>query len=95
MEVALKIKGAAAELASELLAIRRHLHSNPELSFQEYNTVAFVKAQLENMGIHNIKSLAQTGLEVLIEGKNPAKKVLALRADMDALPIVEANDVPY
>lgn len=95
MEVALKIKGAATELASELLAIRRHLHSNPELSFQEYNTVAFVKAQLENMGIHNIKSLAQTGLEVLIEGKNPTKKVLALRADMDALPIVEANDVPY
>lgn len=95
MEVALKIKAQAAKIADELIAIRRHLHSNPELSFQEYNTVAYVKAQLEQMGITQIKSLAQTGLEVLVEGKNPTKKVIALRADMDALPIVEANDVPY
>jgi amidohydrolase len=90
-----KIKAAAAGISQELIAIRRHLHSNPELSFQEYNTVAYVKMQLEGMGITQIKSLAQTGLEVLIEGRNPNKKVVALRADMDALPIVEANDVPY
>ncbi len=90
-----KIKAAAAGISQELITIRRHLHSNPELSFQEYNTVAYVKAQLEQMGITEIKSLAQTGLEVMIRGKNPGKKVLALRADMDALPIVEANDVPY
>jgi amidohydrolase len=90
-----KIKAAAAGISQELIAIRRHLHSNPELSFQEHNTVAYVKMQLEGMGITQIKSLAQTGLEVLIEGRNPNKKVVALRADMDALPIVEANDVPY
>ncbi len=95
MELALKIKAAATDIAEELVAIRRHLHSHPELSFQEYNTVAYVKAQLESMGITRIKSLAQTGLEVLIEGINPHKKVVALRADMDALPILEANEVTY
>ncbi len=78
-----------------LVNIRRTIHSNPELSFQEYETVAYVKSQLELLGITNIKPKANTGLEVLIEGKNPSKKVVALRADMDALPIVEANEVSY
>lgn len=95
MDLQNKIKRAAKELAKELVQIRRHLHSNPELSFQEYNTVAFVKSEIEKLGITRIKSLANTGLEVIIEGKNPNKKVVALRADMDALPIVEANEVPY
>lgn len=95
MDLQNKIKRAAKELAPELVQIRRHLHSNPELSFQEYNTVAFVKSELEKLGITQIKSLAKTGLEVIIEGKNPNKKVVALRADMDALPIVEANEVSY
>jgi amidohydrolase len=68
---------------------------HPELSFEEHQTVAFVKQQLENIGITRITPRANTGLEVLIEGKNPSKKVIALRADMDALPITEANEVPY
>jgi amidohydrolase len=95
MDLQNKIKRAAKELAPELVQIRRHLHSNPELSFQEYNTVAFVRSELEKLGINQIKSLAKTGLEVIIEGKNPNKKVVALRADMDALPIIEANEVSY
>ncbi|MDZ4668324.1 MAG: M20 family metallopeptidase [bacterium] len=90
-----RFKAEAKNISSTLIEIRRHLHSHPELSFEEYNTVAFVKEQLLAMGITKIKSLAKTGLEVLIEGRNPQKKVVALRADMDALPIVEANDVPY
>jgi amidohydrolase len=90
-----KIKDQAKSLSNNLIAIRRHIHSHPELSFQEFKTVAYVKAQLEAMGITQIKPMANTGLEVLIEGKNPSKKVVALRADMDALPIVEANEVSY
>jgi amidohydrolase len=90
-----KIKQLAADSAAHLSTTRRHLHMHPELSFQEFQTVAFVKQQLESLGITHITPRANTGLEVLIEGKNPSKKVIALRADMDALPITEANEVPY
>lgn len=90
-----KIKQMAAANAAQLSHTRRHLHMHPELSFKEYQTVAFVKQQLESIGITHITPRANTGLEVLIEGKNPSKKVIALRADMDALPITEANEVPY
>lgn len=89
------IQTKATALYDQLVDIRRTIHSNPELSFQEYETVAYVKSQLELLGITQIKPMANTGLEVLIEGKNPSKKVVALRADMDALPIVEANEVSY
>ncbi len=89
------IQTKANALYDQLVDIRRTIHSNPELSFQEYETVAYVKSQLELLGITQIKPMANTGLEVLIEGKNPNKKVVALRADMDALPIVEANEVSY
>lgn len=90
-----KIQSLAASYKSETIRIRRHLHAHPELSFQEENTVAFVAETLRSIGIHNIEPKAKTGLVALIEGKNPSKKVIALRADMDALPINEANEVPY
>lgn len=90
-----KIKSLAKQLHDEHIAIRRHLHKHPELSFEEYKTSAFVKEALEKTGITNIEVKANTGLVALIEGKNPAKKTIALRADLDALPIVEQNDVPY
>lgn len=89
-----KIKSLAVSYSAEVIELRRHLHANPELSYQEFNTVKFVEAQLRSMGL-NPKSLATTGLVVEIEGKNPGKKTIALRADMDALPIEEANDVSY
>ncbi len=89
------IKQLAAEQAQKLQDIRRHLHRHPELSFKEFETAAFVKLQLVQMGISKIKSVANTGFEVLIEGRNPAKKTIALRGDMDALPIVETNEVDY
>lgn len=95
MEMIEKFKVGAKNISKRLITIRRHIHSNPELSFQEFETVAFVKEQLLEMGILEIKPLANTGLVAIIEGKNPSKKVIALRADMDALPIVEENDVPY
>ncbi|MEP0712979.1 M20 family metallopeptidase [Algoriphagus sp.] len=90
-----KIKSLASAYKNEVIANRRHLHANPELSYQEYNTAKFVKEKLQEIGITTIESKANTGWAALIEGKNPSKRVIALRADMDALPIIEANEVPY
>lgn len=90
-----KIKQLAAHKHADLIAIRRHLHANPELSFQEFNTVAYVKEQLHALGITKVEPKANTGLVAFIEGNKPSSKSIALRADMDALPIQEANKVPY
>lgn len=90
-----KIKSLAQNLKEEVIANRSHLHANPELSYKEYETAQFVKQKLEEIGVNRIEQKASTGWTALIEGKNPTKKIVALRADMDALPIIEANDVPY
>ena len=90
-----KIKSLAKAYKEEVIANRRHLHANPELSFEEYNTSKYVKEKLQEIGITKIESKADTGWAALIEGKNPNKRVVALRADMDALPIIEANEVSY
>lgn len=90
-----KIKSLAKAYKEEVIANRRHLHANPELSYVEFKTSAFVEEKLKDLGITKIDKKATTGWSALIEGKNPSKKVVALRADMDALPIIEANDVPY
>jgi amidohydrolase len=90
-----RIKSLAQAYKQEVIANRRHLHSHPELSFKEYETAAFVAEKLKEIGITEIESKATTGWSALIRGKNPEKKVVALRADMDALPIIEANEVPY
>lgn len=90
-----KIKDIASNLHEEIRTIRRHIHQNPELSFQEFNTQNYVWEQLDAIGIANKQKIANTGIVAIIEGKNPSKKVVALRGDMDALPIIEANDVPY
>ena len=89
-----KIKSLAQKYAPDFIAIRHHLHANPELSYQEFETSKFVQEKLKSFGIpFTVK--ATTGVVGLIEGKNPAKRIIALRADMDALPIQEQNDVPY
>jgi len=90
-----RIKQLVADNASEILDIRRHLHANPELSFKEFETSKFVTSQLDKWGISYKDGYVETGIVAHIEGKNPSSKVIALRGDMDALPIVEANDVPY
>lgn len=90
-----KIKSLAQAYKQEVIDLRRHLHAHPELSFKEYETAAFVAEKLKEIGITEIESKATTGWSALIRGKNPEKKVVALRADMDALPIIEANEVPY
>lgn len=90
-----QIKSLSKQYSEEVVANRRHLHSHPELSFEEHKTARFVADKLKSYGITPTEGVANTGLTALIEGKNPEKKVIALRADMDALPIKEANDVPY
>lgn len=89
-----KIKQLAAQYAEEFIQTRRHLHANPELSYQEFKTSAFIQQKLASWNIP-FSIMAGTGVVALIEGLNPAKKVIALRADMDALPITEQNDVSY
>lgn len=90
-----KIKALSKAYAAATVANRHYLHTNPELSFQEYNTAKFVANELKQIGITPQEGVAATGVVALIEGRNPGSRVVALRADMDALPIVEANDVPY
>jgi len=89
-----KIQQLSAEIFNDVVANRRHLHSHPELSFHEVETSVFVAQKLEEMGLEYHK-MADTGLVALIKGDKPSDKVVALRADMDALPILEANDVSY
>ena len=79
---------------SEVVAMRRHIHANPELAFEEYKTSDFIAKKLDEYGIPYQRGIAKTGIVGFIEGKNK-DKVIALRADMDALPITEENDVPY
>lgn len=89
-----KIKSLAKGYSPEFIKIRRHLHANPELSYQEFETSKFVQQKLGELNIpFEIK--ATTGVVGLIKGKNPDEKIVALRADMDALPILEENDVDY
>lgn len=95
MELLEKIKSLSEQYSGEVIQSRRHLHANPELSYQEYNTARYVADQLKSFGIIPQEGIATTGLVAQIAGKNPGKKSIALRADMDALPIVETNDVPY
>ena len=89
------IKSLSEKYFQDVLEFRRHIHANPELSFEEYETSKYVKEKLESFGLNDIESLADTGLVAKVKGRNPDSKIIALRADMDALPIVEANDVSY
>lgn len=89
-----RIKELASKYQKEFVEVRHHLHANPELSYQEFQTSAFVREKLTSLGIQNFV-LANTGVVGLLEGKNPASRIIALRADMDALPIDEKNEVDY
>jgi len=88
------IQELARQYSPDLISIRHHLHAHPELSYQEFRTSAFVQQKLAETGIP-FRVMAETGVVGLIRGKNPDRRVIALRADMDALPIREENDIPY
>lgn len=89
------VKALSIKYSEEVVALRRHLHANPELSYQEFNTAKYIAAKLKEFGLQPTEGIAGTGIVALIEGKNPGKKIIALRADIDALPITEANPVEY
>ena len=90
-----KIKALAKEQSARVIAHRRHLHSNPELSFEEFKTAGYVAQELRAIGLEPQEGFAGTGVVALIQGRNADSRTVGLRADMDALPIFEANDVPY
>ncbi len=90
-----RIEKLAAGFHAEIVAIRRRLHSHPELSFQEVETGKFIARTLSEWGVRHETGWGGNGVVALIEGKTPERKVIALRADIDALPILEAGDAPY
>ncbi|MBK9284441.1 MAG: amidohydrolase [Sphingobacteriaceae bacterium] len=90
-----KIKELAKSLFPKILEIRRHIHAHPELSFQEFKTSEFIQKHLTEAGIPFTTGHVKTGIIAIIKGKNPDKKTILLRGDMDALPIQEKNKVSY
>jgi len=89
-----KIQALSATIYNDVVGYRQHIHANPELSFKEYKTSSFIKEKLTAWGIE-FKEMADTGVVGLIKGELASDQIIALRADMDALPIIEANDKPY
>jgi amidohydrolase len=90
-----KVNAKAQQLYPQVVAYRRHLHQNPELSFVEYQTSAYIKSQLQAMSVAFTEVL-ETGVLAWIEGKaGQSNRSIVLRADMDALPIKEENDLDF
>lgn len=90
-----KIKSLSEEYLTEIIQIRRYLHANPELSEKEYNTADFICKTLDSYNISFIRNVGGNGIVAKIEGKQPQSATIALRADMDALPIHELNTCEY
>ena len=90
-----QIKTLAEELAPRLIEIRRHFHSHPELSGQEYQTAAYVSGVLSSYGIHVQEAVGKTGVVGNLEGNGTKKGILAIRTDMDALPIEERTKLEF
>lgn len=89
-----KIQELSAQVYQDVIGFRHHIHANPELSFKEFETAAFIKEKLTAWDIE-FTTMANTGVVGLIKGDIPSDKVIALRADMDALPINEISDKTY
>ncbi len=83
-----------AAIDSKVIQWRQHIHQNPELSNREFKTADYVASHLKSLGIEVQTGVAHTGVVGILKGTKPGK-VVALRADMDALPVVERNDLPY
>jgi len=93
-ELVKSIKSMSESFFEEIRTCRRHLHQHPELSFEEYHTADFIENKLREIGIENIQRIAKTGVTFLLEGSKLGKNI-ALRADIDALPILEKNEIDY
>ena len=94
IDIVEKIKSLSDDYFTEIQGIRQHIHANPELSFEEHKTADYIEEKLHSFGIRNIERIATTGVTFCLDGKEKGKTI-ALRADIDALPISETNDVPY
>ncbi len=90
-----EIKLLSKEIFNEIISVRRHIHKHPELSFKEYKTSEFICSILDKHKITYTKNIVETGIIAIIEGNNPTTKTILLRADLDALPIEEENNVNY
>jgi amidohydrolase len=95
MSLLARIQALAAEHHSEWVGIRRHLHAHPELSFEEHQTMDYVSSVLTSWGVEHQTQVTGTGIVAHVHGQQPDSRTVALRADMDALPITEANEVDY
>ena len=90
-----QIKDLATKLAPRLIEIRRHIHTHPELSGQEYQTAAFVAGVLSSCGLHVEEGIGKTGVVAELQGAGKDERLLAIRTDMDALPIEERTGLEY
>jgi amidohydrolase len=90
-----QIRSLAEKHFADVLAMRRHIHMHPELSYQELETSSFVAAHLQRLGLEVKTGIGGHGLTAFIHGNNPESRLIALRADMDALPILEQNTTEY
>ncbi|OFX79426.1 MAG: N-acyl-L-amino acid amidohydrolase [Bacteroidetes bacterium GWE2_29_8] len=93
-----KIKDLTQLYNNEIIDIRRHIHKYPELSFKEYQTSKYIKDKLNLFGITDVKNVTETGVVAIVKGNkkdNTNQRKIALRADMDALPITEFNKTEY
>ena len=95
MNLKKKIKELSEYYLKEVIEIRRHIHKYPELSFQEKETSAYIKSVLRKWQIPFQENIADTGIVVILKGKDPEKRCVGLRADFDALAIKEENNVSY
>ncbi|HRG87684.1 MAG TPA: M20 family metallopeptidase, partial [Chitinophagales bacterium] len=90
-----RIQALAEKYYPRVIELRRHIHANPELSWQEVETSKLVATELMRCGIEVQTRVATNGVVGILKGNNPGAKCIALRADMDALPILEENKVAY
>jgi len=90
-----RIKQLAKDFHRDTISCRRYLHQHPELSFQEKKTGKYIASQLKKIGVPYKHGIAENGVVAIIKGKQKNSKILALRADIDALPIQETNEVAY
>lgn len=95
MDLKDRIKSLALKFSQEIIGIRRHIHKYPEISFQEFRTSEFIASKLNDYDIPFRKGFVKTGIVAQIEGNNSGKKVIALRADIDALPINEQSSLSF
>lgn len=95
MDIRQEIQKISEKYLDDITKVRRHLHQNPELSYQEFETSKFIQKKLDEHGIPYKAGYVKTGIVAKIEGQHPTSRVIALRGDMDALPVKESTDLPF